>query len=62
MDILVIEKNLIDNKMSVDELSDIEVDFLINLIKNDILKKTKELEELNQKIRNLKIKIDNWGN
>jgi hypothetical protein len=62
MDILVIEKNLIDNKMSVDELSDIEVDFLINLIKNDILKKTKELEELNQKIRNLKIKIDNWEN
>ena len=49
-------------KINVADLSDEEVKVLILDVEKRIKTKQKELEELNEKIRKIKIKIDNWNN
>ena len=49
-------------KINVADLSDEEVKILILDVEKRIKQKQKELDELNEKIRKIKIKIDNWNN
>lgn len=48
--------------IDVADLSDEEVKILVLDVEKRIKEKQKELDELNEKIRKIKIKIDNWNN
>lgn len=56
-------KNKLKNKtLNINELTKEEIELLKIELKKEIEIKTKELEELNKKIRAIKFKIDNWNN
>jgi len=50
-----------NNKITVGDLSSEEVRILTQVYKIDLNGKNKELDDLNQKIKNIKYKIDNWN-
>lgn len=51
---------LIKNEISIFDLTDNEIEEIKAKLDNDIQKKKKELDTINKKIKNMKVKIDNW--
>ena len=62
MDINEKKEMLMKDELSVYDLTQEEVKKMKKIIKKDIDKKRIELNEINNKIRDMKIKIDNWSN
>lgn len=56
------KEKLINQEISVFDLTNNEVKQLKDIVRNDLEKKKKELDNLNQKIKDMKTKIDNWAN
>lgn len=57
-----IKEELKKKKISVKDLSNEQVKLLKEEFEKDIESYIKELEEVNDRVRNIKFKIDNWNN
>lgn len=57
----LLKEKLKNREIKVEELTDEEVINLIEEFKKEIDENSKELEILNKKIKDIKIKIDNWN-
>ncbi|MCI8309482.1 MAG: hypothetical protein HFJ45_04685 [Clostridia bacterium] len=56
-----LKEKLMNNQMTVLDLSNDEVKILKKEFKNDLDINYKNLEKINKKIREIKVKIDNWA-
>ena len=56
-----LKEKLKNREIKVEDLTDEEVINLIEEFKKEIDENSKELEILNKKIKDIKIKIDNWN-
>jgi hypothetical protein len=56
-----LKEKLINSELSVDNLTGNQVKILIKELENDLKTKQEELDELNKKIKDIKIKIDNFN-
>ena len=57
----LLKEKLKNREIKVEELTDEEVINLIEEFKKEIDENSKELKILNKKIKDIKIKIDNWN-
>ena len=56
-----LKEKLMNNQMTVLDLSNDEVKILKKEFKNDLDINYKNLEKINKKIREINVKIDNWA-
>ncbi|MBR2289596.1 MAG: hypothetical protein IJ867_03060 [Clostridia bacterium] len=56
------KRMLINEEISVFDLTPEEVAKMKKSFEKDLQNKKQELKEINQKIRNMKTRIDNWAN
>ena len=56
-----LKEKLMNNQMTVLDLSNDEVKILKKEFKNDLDINYKNLEKINKKIKEIKVKIDNWA-
>ena len=62
MDINEKKEKLIRKEISIADLTSYEVEEIKENVKQDLISKKQELNDLNQKIKNIKGKIDNFAN
>lgn len=62
MDINEKKDKLLNKEISISDLTSDEVEKIKKSVKKDLEVKKEELNDINQKIKNIKIKIDNWSN
>lgn len=56
------KQKLINKEISVSDLTVDEVEKLTKAVSQDLDDKKEELNNLNKKIKEMKVKIDNWSN
>ena len=56
------KEKLLNKEITVADLTSNEVNEIKEMIKKDLASKQKELSDLNKKIREIKVQIDNWAN
>jgi predicted translin family RNA/ssDNA-binding protein len=57
-----LKEKLLNGKIDIDSLSDEEVAIMNNEMKNELDFQHERLSNINKKIKEIKIKIDNWNN
>jgi predicted translin family RNA/ssDNA-binding protein len=57
-----LKEKLLNGKIDIDSLSDEEVAIMNNEMKNELDFQHERLSNINKKIKEIKVKIDNWNN
>lgn len=61
MDINEKKEKILNQEISIADLSLEEVEQIKELVQRDLKNKKQELNDVNQRIKEVKIKIDNWN-
>lgn len=61
MDINEKKEKILNQEISIADLSLEEVEQIKELVQRDLKNKKQELNDVNQRIKEMKIKIDNWN-